>query len=377
VTILLEMNQKKLAVFIGLVLVTFQEVAIATQVVLLECGSGVPRGHPFIKTRVKTVHSRFSEPQLVQLRSPSSSAVNIPRGGSASFTPGDSKLQFYENLSGSVFSFSTILYGMACSVDPRGTAKILYGHQKTKPYHGKKKKFVEENEDDATVKFLMRIIGTITTGMGLTAGFSIASELKVLGSIAPKDSLQHAIAAGLIPRAFLALSYSLLKDSGVSNRIKVGKVGGKLIFAATFVETVLLIASVFSSASLPFLSPGTVIKAETVISCLSGVVLFFFPGLIFDTKSIDVITPHERMLTRLVAVYLLMSGPLNLALQMPSINSFPAVGVAALSYVVHQFLLQFASSDMKCAVAASKWSLSMILIAALVSAGTLWNYIAL
>jgi hypothetical protein len=321
----------------------------------------------------------------------------VPRGGSMGFLPGDTQLQIYENISASLFSFVAILYGFACGIAPRGTARVLYGHHKTNNHQalnsmaGQRKKKVKKNmpmaknEDDDTVKFLMRIISGIATGMGLTAAFSIAAELKGLGIIAPKQSLQHAIGIGLIPRAVLTLSYAFLKDLGsVTDRIHLlgASKNGKGFFALTLVETLLLIASVFSWINIPFLSADDVVLGEIIICCLSGLVLFIFPGIMFKTKSIEskggMVTPHERLLTRLVAVYLLMSGPLALALHMPSINAFPAVGVATLSYVVFQFLLQFASSDMTCTGEHSAaWSVGMMILALFISAGTLWNYVAL
>ena len=304
-------------------------------------------------------------------------ALTLPRGGSA-FTPGNNVLSFTENLSGSIFSFLSILYGAACAIDPRGTARILYGHakmRKTKEQQPAKKgkAIVEVVDDDDTIKFLMRCIGAIMAGVGLTSAFSVASELKVLGQMTPKSSLHHAIAIGLIPRALLSFWYAFVRPTNVSQRIRF--YDAKSLWVGTLVETLVLIGSVFKYIQI---SPNVIIGSEILVSLVHGIVVFFDPSLVFQPSVVKEkgVTNHERLLTRLAAIYTLMSGVLILALHHPNVNAFPAIGLTALTYALSQSFLTFGSKDVIQCGCSAGWSVSMIVLAVIVGIGSLRNHVA-
>lgn len=101
---------------------------------------------------------------------------------------------------GSIFSFLCLLYGAACAIDPCGMAQLLYGHEKQKrPIQSRRNKATPQDSDDSlAIEFLMHSIGSVVSGLGLMAAFSISSDIK--HSVTKSSSLYlPAIGIGLIP----------------------------------------------------------------------------------------------------------------------------------------------------------------------------------
>eukprot|EP00591_Stephanopyxis_turris_P012263 CAMPEP_0195530036 /NCGR_PEP_ID=MMETSP0794_2-20130614/32757_1 /TAXON_ID=515487 /ORGANISM="Stephanopyxis turris, Strain CCMP 815" /LENGTH=311 /DNA_ID=CAMNT_0040661441 /DNA_START=178 /DNA_END=1113 /DNA_ORIENTATION=+ len=300
-----------------------------------------------------------------------SNRISLPRGG-GSFVPGDKEFTFGENLSGSVFSLSSLMYGVACAIYPRGIASLLYDHDKERIIPKRWRRIeVAESEDSESIKFLMRLIGSIMTGIGLTATFSVGYELEVLGKMPSSRNMHRSIGIGMIPRVMLIIRYLFFRDPPTS----VMFMENKALWWAGLFETLLFIYSVFVDESS--IIGAAIVKSEVASSLVLGMLFFLSPSALFKDSSASSVTKHERLLTRLAALYTVMNAVFMASIHYPSINAHPAIGLAALTWAAGQFFMTFVSNDFNECECPVPVSVAVIIGSLAVAAGGLRSYLIL
>eukprot|EP00565_Helicotheca_tamesis_P003762 CAMPEP_0185723726 /NCGR_PEP_ID=MMETSP1171-20130828/469_1 /TAXON_ID=374046 /ORGANISM="Helicotheca tamensis, Strain CCMP826" /LENGTH=250 /DNA_ID=CAMNT_0028391473 /DNA_START=536 /DNA_END=1288 /DNA_ORIENTATION=- len=218
------------------------------------------------------------------------------------------------------------MYGVACALSPLQTARFLYGY----------------NEDDSSTQknnaksgaFLMRMIGAITVGIGLTAAFAVGFELREgKGSMPSSSSFHLAMGIGLIPR-IVFLFYALFVTE-IPSTLRMTKNDARILL----LETIYILYSMFSGKG----DPEIAVMIEVAFSLVFGPLFFFKPSVIYDAD----INPsrHEKLVIRLLASYAIMRGILSAGLAHPTTNALPAVGFTALAWVATLFHLTFVRKD--------------------------------
>jgi hypothetical protein len=301
-------------------------------------------------------------------------------------------------ISASIFSFFCILYGAACAIDPRGTARVLYGHDKQQQQQQQRSSSVlrwgnskatssSDSNDDATIKFLMRFIGSIVSGIGLTSAFSVAYDIKSFGTTTTSSTANiydPAIGIGFLPRAILFFWYAFVKQPNIrsTSNTHLQLYDTKLIWISTFSATLAYIGIALnyinlSSSTINYFVMVVGSILSSLFACYCGMPVQLFTKKQQQQQQQTTMTKHETLLTRLVVMYASMSSVLIFALLYLSpklVNnnaSFPAIGLAAITYALSQCYLTFISKDVvKCGCSAG-WSVSMIALALLVGLGSL------
>jgi len=80
-------------------------------------------------------------------------------------------------------------------------------------------------------------------------------------------------------------------------------------------------------------------------SILLGPFLFFLPDQLFRSSHATDVLPEERFLTRLLGMFVTMSGVLTAALQSSQFNALPSVGLTALTWAIGLLYIIFVSGD--------------------------------
>ena len=299
------------------------------------------------------VHRRLSALDPLAMNLPSRSALLGLRGG-ASFKPGHGVLTFTQNLAGSVFSTFSTIYGLACIVAPERTAHLFYGYDEVD----------ESNGDGGGARFLMRMMGSIACGIGLTSAFAIGAEIKAgLGKVPPPSTFDKSIGVGLIPRVLL-VSYALV--TGVPKNLRIVR---KDAFVA-LLQTSLFIASMFTGK---IVAPDSIILLEAAFHFLIGPLLFFKPSILFKDSGAP--SKHEKFMTRMLASYSVMGAVLVASLQYPAINALPSIGLASVAWVASLVHFTFVRKDVKECGTSVPGHITMMAIGAAVAAGGLCDYL--
>lgn len=262
-------------------------------------------------------------------------------------------LTFGQNLAGSVFSTFAVMYGLACSLAPKRTARLFYGYDEK-----------DKGNNVRVGKFLMRLMGAITCGLGLTAAFAIGSELEQLGHMPSLPALEHAIGIGLIPR-LLFVMHSLF--AGIPSSLRINKIDAWV----SLVETSLFLFTVFSGK----LVPEFAVNFEVAFCLLLGPLFFFKPSILFKEETPP--SRHEKFMTRLAASYTIMSAVLLAALMHPAINALPSVGLTALTWVATLIHLTFVRKDVKECGSSVLAHIAMMASGLAVAAGGLRHYLVM
>lgn len=267
------------------------------------------------------------------------------RGG-ASFLPGKEALTFSQSLAGSAFSLLSVMYGIACGLAPVRTSRLLYGYDES------------DNANSSDVgRFLMRLMGAMACGIGLTAAFAIAAELKVLGRVPTPESFAHAIGIGLLPRMLMIVPTLF---TGMPSALRINRTDAVvgLIHSAAFG------ISMFTGLVVP---RDSVLCLEVAFHLLLGPLIFFRPAILFQPSTPP--SRHEKFMTRLVASYSVMGAVMLMGLQRPDINALPAIGMAAVAYVASLIHLIFVRKDMKQCGSVTAHIIMMIIGAAVAAEG--------
>lgn len=275
------------------------------------------------------------------------------RGG-ASFMPGKEVLTFSQSLAGSAFSLLSVMYGIACGLAPGRTSRLLYGYDES-----------DNNNSPDVGRFLMRLMGAMACGIGLTAAFAIAAELKVLGRVPTPESFTQAIGIGLFPRMLLIIPTLF---TGMPSALRINRTDAvvALIHSAAFGM------SMFTGKVVP---PDSILYLEVAFHLLLGPLIFFRPSILFQPST----TPsrHEKFMTRLVASYSVMGAVLLIGLQRPDINALPATGMAAVTYVASLFHLIFVRKDVEQCGSSVPAHIAMMTIGSAVAVGGLRHFLVL
>ena len=278
--------------------------------------------------------------------------LSIRGGGTAA------ALTFGQNLAGSVFSTFATIYGLACITAPDQTAKLFYNG-----YAGD-----DEVDDDVSAgRFLMRLMGSVACGIGLTSAFAIGAEIKAgPGTIPPTETFDKSIGVGLVPRFFLILHTLVFSGSIPSNLRICGKDA-----VVALVQTCLFLWSMFAPNEAG-IRPDTIIFIEVAFHCLLGPLLFFKPSILFEESTTP--SKHEKFMTRMLASYSVMGAVLVATLQHPSVNALPAVGLAASLWVASLVHLTFVRKDVEECGTSTPVHILMMIIGTLVAIGGLQQY---
>jgi hypothetical protein len=268
------------------------------------------------------------------------------RGGT--LVRGQEVLTFGQNLAGSVFSTSAIMYGLACGLAPLRAASFFYGYNNDPHKHAttiqqEQQANTNMNSSTSTVKYLVRLLGSLACGLGLTATFAIGSELQVLGHMPSLAVLEHAIGIGLVPR-FVFCIHSLWlhnKHDRIPSTLRIHR---KHVLLFAFETAVLICMAVTGRPTPAFCELALLL--EVAFCALLGPVLFLQPSLLFRNKdhrpkdkykskssSSLALSFHDTLFVRLVASYMMMSSVLMACLIHPSINALSSVGLTALTWV--------------------------------------------
>ena len=285
--------------------------------------------------------------------------LSIRGGGTAAGSRPSAALTFGQNLAGSVFSTFATIYGLACIAAPDETAKLFYNG-----YSG-------DNEvDDASVgRYLMRLMGSLTCGIGLTSAFALGAEIKAgPGTIPSTETFDKSIGFGLVPRLFLIL-HSLILSSSMPKNLRIC---GKDAVVA-LVQTCLFLWSMFAPNEAG-IRPDTIIFLEVAFHIMLGPLLFFKPSVLFEDSSASP-SKHEKFMTRMLASYSVMGAVLVAALQHPAINALPAVGLAASVWVASLAHLTFVRKDVEECGTSTPVHVLMMIVGTLVAIGGLQQYV--
>eukprot|EP00550_Attheya_septentrionalis_P008205 CAMPEP_0198297906 /NCGR_PEP_ID=MMETSP1449-20131203/38815_1 /TAXON_ID=420275 /ORGANISM="Attheya septentrionalis, Strain CCMP2084" /LENGTH=403 /DNA_ID=CAMNT_0043999011 /DNA_START=86 /DNA_END=1297 /DNA_ORIENTATION=+ len=259
------------------------------------------------------------------------------RGGT--LVRGQEVLTFGQNLAGSVFSTSAIMYGLACGLAPLRAAHFFYGYN---PHTHETIQEQATSTSTRTGKYLVRLLGSLACGLGLTATFAIGSELQVLGHMPSLAVLEYAIGIGLVPRFVFAI-HSMLLHHGIPSTLRIRR---KHVLLFTLETAVLMYMAVMGRPTPAFVEWALLL--EVAFCALLSPVLFFQPSVLFrkdlpnndnkKSKSVSssslALSFHDTLFVRLVASYMMMSSVLMACLTHPSINALPSVGLTALTWVV-------------------------------------------
>eukprot|EP00563_Minutocellus_polymorphus_P017653 CAMPEP_0197715660 /NCGR_PEP_ID=MMETSP1434-20131217/780_1 /TAXON_ID=265543 /ORGANISM="Minutocellus polymorphus, Strain CCMP3303" /LENGTH=357 /DNA_ID=CAMNT_0043299849 /DNA_START=49 /DNA_END=1122 /DNA_ORIENTATION=- len=287
------------------------------------------------------------------------SLLSIRGGGTAASSP-SAALTFGQNLAGSVFSTFATTYGLACIAAPDQTAKLFYNG------------YARDNEaDDASVgRYLMRLMGSLACGIGLTSAFAIGAEIKAgPGTIPSTETFDKSIGVGLVPRLFLIL-HSLILSSSIPTSLRIC---GKDAVVA-LVQTCLFLWSMFAPNEAG-IRPDTIIFLEVAFHVMLGPLLFFKPSVLFEDSAAP--SKHEKFMTRMLASYSVMGAVLVAALQHPAINALPAMGLAATIWVASLLHLTFVRKDVEECGTSTPVHILMMIIGTLVAIGGLQQYLFL
>lgn len=280
------------------------------------------------------------------------------RGGAIAASSPSAALTFGQNLAGSVFSTFSTIYGLACITAPDQTAKLFYNG------------YAGENEaDDTSVgRFLMRLMGSLACGIGLTSAFAIGAEIKAgPGTIPSTETFDKSIGVGLVPRLFLIL-HSLIVPSSIPTNLRIC---GKDAVVA-LVQTCLFLWSMFAPNEAG-IRPDTIIFLEVTFHVLIGPLLFFKPSILFEDSRPP--SKHEKFMTRMLASYSVMGAVLVAALQHSAINALPAVGLAAALWVASLVHLTFVRKDVEECGTSTPVHVLMMIIGTLVAIGGFQQHI--
>ena len=284
--------------------------------------------------------------------------LSIRGGGTAAGSRPSAALTFGQNLAGSVFSTFATIYGLACIAAPDQTARLFYNG-----YSG-------DNEvDDASVgRYLMRLMGSLACGIGLTSAFALGAEIKAGPGIIPStETFDKSIGVGLVPR-FILISLSLISSSIPKNLRICSKDA-----VVALVQTCLFLWSMFDPNEAG-IRPDTIIFLEVAFHVMLGPLLFFKPSVLFEDSSASP-SKHEKFMTRMLASYSVMGAVLVAALQHPAINALPAVGLAASVWVASLFHLTFVRKDVEECGTSTPVHVLMMVVGTLVAIGGLQQYI--
>ena len=301
------------------------------------------------------------------------------RGGeiSSSATVSNSNIaSFGQSLSGQVFSFASVIYGIACSIAPKGCAKLFYGIN------------LENNEENEQVScslaehnrivFLMKMIGFVTLGLGLTSSFAIASDLELFDNDNNVVlSFYKAIGIGLLPRFLFLINQVLLPTSNVGSTVIT-----KTDLWVCFVETALFLLSIYGAMTKNTaitITPDFPILLEATLCFLFAPILFFRPKLLFDGPNVS---KYEKLLTRLLATYLLSSAVLISSLKFldgtnpHTTAAIEAIGFTALIWVASLVHITFIRKDVLEFKSSFHSHVIMIGIGLAVSTGGLYSFLS-
>jgi hypothetical protein len=277
---------------------------------------------------------------------------------------------------GSIFSFVCLLYGAACAIDPRGTARLLYGHEKIAPEKVgqnsiinnratkrrealiKSTSTIPNSDDSSTIKFLMRSMGSTIFGLGLMAAFSISLDSNHR-SKGTATSYFPAMAIGFVPRSLLYFWYAFIKAPTLqySHYHKNSTENPtSLVWVTVFLISLMYILQVSwrppSTMSVPYgmallltpiafalleryhILPASLSSSSSSNSCSSGEHI---------AKKIG--TRHEILLIRQLLLFSSMYAVMVLTLILPNATnssgttSFPAIGLSALTMFLTQIIL--------------------------------------
>ena len=309
------------------------------------------RSHPYL-SRNSHINNRNPFVHHHPLTRQHPPVLSIRGGGSAA------ALTFGQNLAGSVFSTFATIYGLACITSPDQTAKLFYNG-----YAGD-----DEVDDDVSAgRFLMRLMGSVACGIGLTSAFAIGAEIKAgPGTIPPTETFDKSIGVGLVPRFFLILHTLVFSGSIPTNLSICGKDA-----VVALVQTCLFLWSMFAPNEAG-IRPDTIIFIEVAFHCLLGPLLFFKPSILFEESTAP--SKHEKFMTRMLASYSVMGAVLVAALQHPSVNALPAVGLAASLWVASLVHLTFVRKDVEECGTSTPVHILMMIIGTLVAIGGLQQY---
>jgi hypothetical protein len=280
---------------------------------------------------------------------------------------------------GSIFSFVCLLYGAACAIDPRGTARLLYGHEKMAPekvgQNNNNNRATKRREalikptttttpnadDSSTIKFLMRSMGSTVFGLGLMAAFSISLDSNQR-SKGTSTSYFPAMAIGFLPRSLLYFWYAFIKAPTLlqytnSHKKRSAENLTSLVWVTAFLISLMSVLQVSwrppSTISVPYgmallLTPiafalleryhilPASLPSSTSHSCSTG-------EHISNAKKIG--TRHEILLIRQLLLFSSMYAVMVLTLLLPNATnssgttSFPAIGLSALTMFLTQIIL--------------------------------------
>ena len=304
---------------------------------------------PFSHARRNALNNRNQHPSVLSIRGgDTTAAVSSPSAA----------LTFGQNLAGSVFSTFATIYGLACITAPDQTAQLFYNG-----YAGD-----DEVDDDVSAgRFLMRLMGSVACGIGLTSAFAIGAEIKAgPGAIPSTETFDKSIGVGLVPRFFLIL-YTLVFSGSMPTNLRIC---GKDAVVA-LVQTSLFLWSMFAPNEAG-IRPDTIIFIEVAFHCLLGPLLFFKPSILFEESTAP--SKHEKFMTRMLASYSVMGAVSVAALQHSSINALPAVGLAASLWVASLIHLTFVRKDVEECGTSTPVHVLMMIIGTLVAIGGLQQY---
>mmetsp|Transcript_10205 Transcript_10205/g.22897 ORF Transcript_10205/g.22897 Transcript_10205/m.22897 type:complete len:376 (-) Transcript_10205:36-1163(-) len=282
-------------------------------------------------------------------------------GGADAASSPIAALTFGQNLAGSAFSTFATIYGLACIVAPERTAHLFYGYDEDDSTNG-----------DGVGRYLMRLMGSVTCGIGLTSAFAIGAEIKAgPGAIPSTATFDKSIGVGLVPRFLMLLQ---IVAAGVPSKLRMMTKDA----VVALIQTALFLWSMFASgggSSGPMIQPDTIITLEVAFHILLGPLLFFKPSILFQESAPP--SKHEKFMTRMLASYQVMGALLVGALQHPAINALPAVGLAAMVWVASLVHFTFVRKDVEECGTSTPAHVAMMIVGVLVAVFGLQQYLYL
>ena len=257
--------------------------------------------------------------------------ISLGRGGS-SFVAGQEMLTFGQNLSVQVFSFLLVLNGLSCCIAPR---KMLRWYGLNELDTRAEDDEEEELPTDATM-ILMQAIAAITTGIGLTAAFAVACEMRALGHMPQQIGFHKAMGYGLVPSVIIAPRIILDMWKANTNKLRFNM----FQVIANYVLAIISLQSLCQG-----INPVLTVNSMVLESILLGPFLLFIPQKLFRSSHTADVLPEERFLTRLLGMFITMSGVLTATLQSHQLNALPSVGLTALTWAIGLLYIIFVSED--------------------------------
>lgn len=281
--------------------------------------------------------------------------------GDATSASPSAALTFGQNLAGSAFSTFSTIYGLACIAAPERTAHLFYGYDEDDSTNG-----------DGVGRYLMRLMGSVACGIGLTSAFAIGAEIKAgPGAIPSTATFDKSIGVGLVPR-FLLLLYTVV--AGVPSNLRIVTKDSVVALIQTLFFAWSMFGNNGTTNSSP-IQPDTIITLEVAFHILLGPLLFFKPSILFQESAPP--SKHEKFMTRMLASYQVMGALLVGALQHPAINALPAVGLAAMVWVASLVHFTFVRKDVEECGTSTPVHIAMMIVGALVAVGGLQQYLYL